>query len=122
MIDRERFHMQIHLITMGCSKNLVDSEVLKGGLEKAGLELTPDPLEADTIIINTCGFIEEAREENIDVTLAVAELKKTGKLQQLILIGCLSQIYERELREAIPEVDAFFGVDKMQEVIRYLSG
>ncbi|BFN36653.1 30S ribosomal protein S12 methylthiotransferase RimO [Fidelibacter multiformis] len=114
--------MRIHLITMGCSKNLVDSEVLKGGLEKAGLELTSDPLEADTIIINTCGFIEEAREENIDVTLAAAELKKTGKLQRLILIGCLPQIYERELREAIPEVDAFFGVDKMQEVIRYLSG
>ncbi|MCD6233771.1 MAG: 30S ribosomal protein S12 methylthiotransferase RimO [Candidatus Marinimicrobia bacterium] len=114
--------MRIYLITMGCSKNLVDSEVLKGGLEKAGLELTPDPLEADTIIINTCGFIEEAREENIDVTLAAAELKKTGKLQKLILIGCLPQIYERELREAIPEVDAFFCVDKMQEVIRYLSG
>lgn len=114
--------MNIHIITMGCSKNLVDSEVLRGGLAKAGLELTPEPVDADVIIINTCGFIEEAREENIDVILAAAELKKTGNLKKLIVTGCLPQIYEKELRESIPEVDAFFGVDKMREVIRYLSG
>jgi ribosomal protein S12 methylthiotransferase len=114
--------MHIHIITLGCSKNLVDSEVLKGGIGRAGLEYTPDPTEADVIIINTCGFIEDAREENIEVTLAVAELKKTGNLKKLILTGCLPQIYEKELRDSIPEVDAFFGVDKMEEVIRFISG
>ncbi len=119
---KNRLEKRIHIITMGCSKNLVDSEVLKGGMERAGLQLTPNPMDAEIIIINTCGFIQDAREENIDITLEVAGLKKTGKLEKLILIGCLPQIYEKELRETIPEVDAFFGVDKMQEVIRYLSG
>lgn len=99
----------------------MDSEILKGGLEKAGLEIVDNPLDAETIIINTCGFIEDAREENIEVTLEAAELKKKGKLEKLILVGCLPEIYEKELKKALPEVDAFFGVDKMQEVIRYLS-
>lgn len=114
--------MKIHIITMGCSKNLVDSEVMKGALCKSKLQWTDDPYDADAIIINTCSFIEDAREENIDIILDVAELKKDGKLKKLILTGCFPQIYERELRETLPEVDAFFGVDKMADVVRYLSG
>jgi len=114
--------MKIHIITMGCSKNLIDSEVMKGAIKQSGLQWTDIPYKADIIIINTCGFIESAREENIDITLEVAELKREGRLKKLILTGCFPQIYEKELREALPEVDAFFGVDKMADVIRYLSG
>jgi len=114
--------MKIHIISMGCSKNLVDSEIMKGAIYKSKLQWTNNPYDADIIIINTCSFIESAREENIDITLEVAQLKKEGHLKKLVLAGCFPQIYEKELREALPEVDAFFGVDKMAEVIRYLTG
>ena len=81
----------VNLISLGCAKNLVDSVILLGGMDKSNLTITNDPEEADTIIVNTCGFLDIAREESIDTILQAAELKKTGNLSELVVMGCLSE-------------------------------
>ncbi|MFQ6606577.1 MAG: 30S ribosomal protein S12 methylthiotransferase RimO [Fidelibacterota bacterium] len=112
----------LHLISLGCAKNLVDSEILLGGLKHHAYQLTKEPEEADTIIINTCGFLDQAREESIEVVLQAAQLKKTGRLKQLVVMGCLSERYPVELAREIPEVDRFFGTHDHGEIISYLTG
>jgi len=112
----------LHLISLGCAKNLVDSEILLGGLKHYTYHLTKEPEEADTIIINTCGFLDQAREESIDVVLQAAQLKKTGRLKQLVVMGCLSERYPEELAREIPEVDRFFGTHDHHEIVSYLTG
>ncbi len=102
--------MKIGLISLGCDKNRCDSEVMLSYLVKGDHELTNDENEADVIIINTCAFIESAREESINTILEIAQLKNTGKLQKLIVTGCLSQKYVNDIFEDLPEVDAFLGV------------
>jgi len=112
---------KIHLISLGCAKNLVDSEILTGGIKKANITLTPDPEAADTVIINTCGFLDQAREESVDVILESCELKRTGKIQRLIVMGCLSERYPSQLKQYLPEVDHFFGTSDHHKILSLLT-
>ncbi|MCK4904190.1 MAG: 30S ribosomal protein S12 methylthiotransferase RimO, partial [Candidatus Marinimicrobia bacterium] len=107
----------IYLLSLGCAKNLVDSEILIGGLKQSKFLITSNPEKADTIIINTCGFLDQAREESIDSIVQATELKKTGKLQQLIVMGCLSERYFEQLKKELPEVDRFFGVNDHRQIV-----
>lgn len=102
--------MKIGLISLGCDKNRCDSELMLSYLVKGDYELTNDETEAEVIIVNTCAFIESAREESINTILEVAEHKKTGRLKKLIVTGCLAQKYVDEIFDDLPEVDAFLGV------------
>ncbi len=108
--------MKIHLISLGCDKNLVDSEVMLGIIRDRGHELTDDDTAADVIIINTCCFIGDAKEESINVILEEARLKHTGKLRSLIVTGCLAQRYSEEIRSELPEVDAVVGTAAYEEI------
>jgi ribosomal protein S12 methylthiotransferase len=109
--------MKIGVISLGCAKNLVDSEVMLGHLGKAGCSFVQDPAEADVILVNTCSFIEAAREESVETILEAARLKKTGNLKRLVVAGCMVQRYPSELRESLPEVDAFIGLDQLDQVV-----
>ena len=115
--------MKVDLITLGCSKNLVDSEQLMGRLELNGYDVEHDPKVADgeIAIINTCGFIQDAKEESIDTILEFAERRKSGELKKLIVMGCLSQRYKKELEKEIPEVDKFYGKFDFMDVMKYLG-
>ena len=110
----------VHIISLGCSKNLVDSEELKGILLQGGLRYIETAEAADILIINTCGFILPAKEESIDTILQASKLKKEGQVRSLLVMGCLSQRYREELKKEIPEVDAFFGVKEIKDIARYL--
>ena len=112
----------IFLLSLGCAKNLVDSEILIGGLKQSNFFITEIPEEADIIIINTCGFLDQAREESIDSIVEAAELKKNGKVQQLIVMGCLSERYPGQLKKELPEVDRFFGVNDHRQIVSFLTG
>jgi len=113
---------KIYLLSLGCAKNLVDSEILIGGLKQSNFSFTEIPKEADTIIINTCGFLDQAREESVDSIIEAAELKKTGNLKQLIVMGCLSERYPGQLKKELPEVDKFFGVNDHRQIVSFLTG
>ena len=112
----------LNLISLGCAKNLVDSEILLGGLNKTDITLTHNPEEADTIVVNTCGFLDIAREESVDTILQAAELKKTGNLKELVVMGCLSERYPDELKKEIPEVDRIFGSNDHRQIVSFLTG
>ena len=103
--------IQIGVISLGCSKNRVDTELMLGALQHRNVSFVADPAQADVIIINTCGFIESAKQESIDTILEMAQYKKTGYLKALIVAGCLSERYREELMQELPEVDAFLGVN-----------
>ncbi|MEJ5351811.1 MAG: 30S ribosomal protein S12 methylthiotransferase RimO [Melioribacteraceae bacterium] len=113
---------KISVITLGCSKNTVDSERLMNQLKLNHLELTKNLDEADALIINTCGFIEAAKEESINTILEAVELKKEGKIKKVVVIGCLSERYAKELRDEIPEVDSYFGTEAYESVLREFGG
>ena len=104
--------MKIGLVTLGCSKNEVDSEMILGYLRKVGFELTNDLDEAECVVINTCGFIKSAKQEAIDVILNIAEYKVIGNLKHLIVVGCLAKRYKEQIIEEFPEVDLVIGVDE----------
>lgn len=111
----------VGMVSLGCSKNRVDSELMLGRLADAGFEITPEPRDADAIIVNTCGFIDPAKEESIDALLEMAEFKRTGRAKLLIAAGCLAQRYPDELAQGLPEVDAFVGVrdfDALVDIMR----
>ncbi|MCG3148532.1 MAG: Ribosomal protein S12 methylthiotransferase RimO [Verrucomicrobiae bacterium] len=113
--------IKIGLVSLGCAKNLVDSEVMLGALAKEGMELTADAQLADVVIVNTCGFIEASKQESINAILKANELRTTGKCKALIMAGCLTQRYPKELRAELPEVDAIVGlneVPKMAGIVR----
>ena len=101
--------MKILFISLGCDKNLVDSEVMLGELSKEGYSFTDDEAEADVIVVNTCCFINDAKEESINTILEMAELKKSGQIKALIVTGCLAQRYQDEIQKEIKEVDAIVG-------------
>ena len=113
--------MNLLFISLGCDKNLVDSEVMLGIIEKNGYRIVDSEEDADIIVINTCCFIHDAKEESIQTILEMAEYKKTGRLKALIVTGCLAQRYKEEILSEIPEVDAVLGTasyDKIAETIR----
>jgi ribosomal protein S12 methylthiotransferase len=113
---------KLKMISLGCAKALVDSEILLGGLEQENFQITEEPEEADTIVVNTCGFLEIAREESIETILQAAKLKETGKLKQLVVMGCLSERYPESLSKEIPEVDRFFGSKDHKQIASFLTG
>ncbi len=112
----------VNIISLGCAKNLVDSEILLGGLNKSELIVTENPEDADTIIVNTCGFLDMAREESVDTILQAAELKKTGKPTELVVMGCLSERYPEEISTEIPEIDRIFGSNDHRQIVSFLTG
>src|SRR4030042_1366846 len=113
---------KISVITLGCSKNSVDSERLISQLKLNNLSLTENPEEADAVVINTCGFIEAAKQESIDTILEAVELKKSGKIKKVIVAGCLSQRYAEDLKKEIPEVDVFFGTEAFESIVKEFGG
>ncbi len=112
----------VAVISLGCPKNTVDSEVMLGRLAQAQYALVQDPAQAEVIIVNTCGFIEAAKKESIDAILDAAKLRKTGKLKSLVVGGCLAQRYGEELRKELPEIDILFGLNDVENVASELQG
>ena len=110
------------LITLGCSKNLVDSELILGSIKNSQYTITEQPNEADTIIVNTCGFLDSAREESVDVILEAGELKKKGNLKQLVVSGCFSERYKNHIQDELPEVDHFFGTTDLDDLVKKVTG
>lgn len=112
---------KIHITSLGCAKNLVDSEVLGGQLKRRDYTLTSEPSEADLIIVNTCGFIEEAKKESIQAVFEAIELKNEDKGKQVFVTGCLSQRYKEELIAEIPAIDAIFGTEDYENILLKLG-
>lgn len=117
----ERYKLKILFISLGCDKNLVDSEVMLGLLRENAYELTDDENEADVIVVNTCCFINDAKEESINTILEMAELKKTGKLKVLVATGCLAQRYREDIEREIPEVDAIIGTTGYEDIANAIT-
>lgn len=111
----------MHLISLGCPKNLVDSEMMLGQMMKNGYSVTDDPANADTIVINTCSFIDEAKAESVQKILDAAEYKENGKLKKLVVTGCLVQRYKDELINELPEVDVFIGSGEFQNINKIIG-
>src|SRR5216110_3180983 len=114
--------MKIGMVSLGCPKNLVDSEVMLGLAQQAGHQLTRDAADADVLVVNTCAFIDKARQESIDAILEMAEHKKNGKCQTLVVTGCMAERYRDELRAEIPEIDAVLGTGEVPEIVSALNG
>jgi ribosomal protein S12 methylthiotransferase len=112
----------IHLVSLGCAKNRVDSEVMLGVAERAGYAQVPEPADAEVIVVNTCGFIGEAKKESIDTILEMASYKDQGACKRLVVAGCLSQRHPHELADEMPEVDHFLGSSDMLALEGVLSG
>ncbi len=108
--------IKILFISLGCDKNLADTEMMLGILQQRGYRFTDDEAEADVAVVNTCCFIGDAKEESIGVLLETAELKKGGRLKALIAAGCLAQRYREEIQKEIPEVDAVLGTAAAEEI------
>ena len=113
--------MKILFISLGCDKNLVDSEVMLGLLTKHGYTLTDDETQADIIVINTCCFVHDAKEESIQTILEMAEYKTEGRLKALIVTGCLAQRYRQEIIDEIPEVDAVLGTTSYDSIVEAVN-
>src|SRR6185503_19593292 len=108
---------KVGFISLGCPKNLVDSEVMMGQLAATGYQITADASEADSLVVNTCGFIESAKQESIDAILEAARLKTEGKAQRLVVAGCLVERYRDDLKASLPEVDAFIGTSQINDIL-----
>jgi ribosomal protein S12 methylthiotransferase len=113
---------KVGFVSLGCPKNLVDSEVMMGILNQAGYELTPRAAEADVLVVNTCSFIEPAQKESVDSILEMAEYKKFGRAQKLIVAGCMVERFRHEIREQIPEVDAVIGTGEVEKILEVCEG
>ena len=114
--------MKIAFVSLGCPKNLVDSEVMMGQLVGSGHSLTADPADADTIVVNTCSFIEPAKQGSLDTILEMAEYKKTGMAKKLIVAGCLVERYRSEIQQNLPEVDAVVGTNELDGIVAACEG
>jgi ribosomal protein S12 methylthiotransferase len=112
----------IYLISLGCPKNTVDSEVMLGLLVRGGYTPVPEARDAEVIVVNTCGFIDEAKQESIDAIIEMGRLKKTGRLQTLVVAGCLSQLYAPQLAHKLPEVDHFVGTGSLTTILEVIEG
>ena len=113
--------MTVCMVSLGCAKNLVDSERMLALLRDGGYEIAVDPADAEIAIVNTCGFIQAAKEEAIDTILELAELKKTGSLKKLVVTGCLAERYKEEVAEQFPEADAVIGIGNQTEILCVLD-
>jgi ribosomal protein S12 methylthiotransferase len=109
---------KVGFISLGCPKNLVDSEVMMGQLKHSGYEITANAEEADTVVVNTCGFIDSAKKESIETILEAARLKAEGKATRLVVAGCLVERYRDELKAELPEVDAFIGTSQITDILK----
>ena len=116
------FMAKVGFISLGCPKNLVDSEVMMGVLARSGYEMTPRADEADILVVNTCSFIEPARKESIETILEMAEHKKFGATQKLIVAGCLVERYREQIQQEIPEVDAVVGTNELEQILEACRG
>ena len=109
---------KVGFVSLGCPKNLVDSEVMMGTLSEAGYQITSNSDEADTVVVNTCGFIESAKQESIEAILEATRLKEEGKAKRVVVAGCLVERYRDELIKELPEVDAFIGTSQVSEILK----
>lgn len=114
--------MKIGFVSLGCPKNLVDSEVMMGLSQEGGHTLTPNPADADVLVVNTCAFIDAAKEESVNTILELAEFKKTGNCKRLVVTGCLGERYRDELKKQIPEIDAVLGTGDVPEIVGAIEG
>ena len=114
--------MKIGLLSLGCPKNLVDGEVMLGLARDAGHEITPDAASADVVVVNTCAFIDRAKEESVDAVLEMAELKRAGGCKKLIVTGCLAERYRTQLQKDIPEIDVVLGTGDVPDIVRAIAG
>jgi ribosomal protein S12 methylthiotransferase len=114
--------LKIGFVSLGCPKNLVDTEVMMGQLVASGHELTPQPADADVIVVNTCSFIDPAKKESVDTILEMAEYKKTGKAQRLIVAGCLVERFRTDIQHNMPEVDAVLGTNELEKITALCEG
>ena len=112
----------VGMVSLGCPKNLVDGEVMLGRLQGAGYELVADPKQADVIVVNTCAFIDRAKQESVDAILEMAREKEIGHAQRLVVTGCLTQRYDAELRREIPEIDATLGTGQVEGIVEAVGG
>ncbi len=113
--------MKVNFTSLGCAKNLIDSEQMLALITAAGHEFTPDPAQADAAVVNTCAFIEAAQQEAIDAILELAELKKAGSLKRLVVTGCLPQRYQGDILRELPEIDAVLGVGSFPDIVAALE-
>ena len=114
--------MKVGFVSLGCPKNLVDSEVMMGELAAKGHELTPHPDQADVLVVNTCSFIDAAKQESVDTILEMAEYKKIGRAKKLIVAGCLVERYRGDIRKDMPEVDALIGTNELSRIVSLCEG
>jgi ribosomal protein S12 methylthiotransferase len=114
--------VRVGLVSLGCPKNLVDGEVMLGHLQRRGHELVTDPRQADVIVVNTCAFIDRARQESVDAILEMAQEKQSGRARRLVVTGCLAQRYDAELRREIPEIDATLGTGQVADILGAVEG
>jgi len=114
--------LKIGFVSLGCPKNLVDTEVMMGELSERGHELTSQPADADVLVVNTCSFIDPAKQESIDTILEMAEYKRTGRAQKLIVAGCLVERYRDQIRGQLPEVDALIGTNELSKIVALCEG
>src|SRR5450755_1619269 len=113
---------KVGFVSLGCPKNLVDSEVMMGILARGGYEITPRPSEADVLVVNTCSFIAPAQQESVNSILEMAEYKKSGRAQRLVVAGCMVERYRHEIRAQIPEVDAVIGTGEVEKIVEAITG
>src|SRR3984885_14143599 len=113
---------KVGFVSLGCPKNLVDSEVMMGILARSGYEITPRAADADVLVVNTCSFIAPAQQESVQSILEMAEYKKFGRAQKLIVAGCMVERYRDEIREQIPEVDAVIGTGEIEKILQACEG
>ena len=114
--------MKIGFLSLGCPKNLVDGEVMLGIARDAGHELTADATNADVLVVNTCAFIDKAKQESIDAILEMAQHKTAGKCTRLVVTGCLAERYRDELKKEIPEIDAVLGTGEVDKILGAIGG
>ncbi len=113
--------IRVHLVSLGCPKNLVDSEVFLGRIASEGFQITPEPRAADVLMVNTCGFIDDAKDESIQTILGLSEHQEDDPNKAIVVVGCMAQRYPDELAKEIPEIDAIIGLSeysKMSEILR----
>jgi ribosomal protein S12 methylthiotransferase RimO len=114
--------LSVAMVTLGCARNEVDSEELAGRLQAGGFRLVADPEDADTVVVNTCGFVEAAKKDSVDTLLEAADLKAAGRTQAVVAVGCMAERYGKDLAESLPEADAVLGFDDYPDIAARLKG